>query len=101
MFLHTRMSNLTEKLDLSIPEFYPGILVAVKTLLTSPVCTCTTERSFSMHEEAKDATSQCYVRCEVVLAIRNAYSQTLGNRPINNVIFVFAGRKDRRLALCL
>ena len=36
-----------ETLDHANPQFYPGIYVALVTLLTYPVSTCDTERSFS------------------------------------------------------
>ena len=36
-----------ETLDHGTPQFYPGVYVAVITLLTYPVSTCTAERSFS------------------------------------------------------
>jgi len=62
-----------ETLDFANPEFYPGIYVAVKILLTYPVSTCVAERSFSSTKSraAQDTTSERYVGCEVDLAIRD------------------------------
>ena len=39
--------TLVETLDVANAAFYPGIYVAVKTLLTYPVSACAAERSFS------------------------------------------------------
>ena len=39
--------TLVETLDYTNAELYPGIYVAMKTLLTNPVSTCIAERSFS------------------------------------------------------
>ena len=45
---------LVETLDSANPAFYPGIYVAIKTLLTYPVSTCASERiTDHQHEEAK------------------------------------------------
>ena len=44
---------MVETLDFSIPELYPGIVVAVKTLLTYPVFTCAAERSFGIMKRLK------------------------------------------------
>ena len=38
--------TLVETLDHTNPQFYPGIYVALVTLLTYPVSTCAAERSF-------------------------------------------------------
>ena len=39
--------TLVETLNHTNPQFYPGIYVALVTLLTYPVSTCAAERSFS------------------------------------------------------
>ena len=39
--------------DSANPEFYPGIYVAIKPLLTYPVSTCAAERSFSSMKKLK------------------------------------------------
>ena len=68
--------TLVETLDFADPELYPGIYVAVKTLLTYPVSTCVAERSFSSmkrQEEAQDATSKHHVGRQVVLVVRVAH----------------------------
>ena len=91
---------LVETRDFSIPEFYPRIAVAVKTLLTYPVSTCAAERSFSSMKRLKtplrSAMSDARLSSLSVIHIHKHKEIDL-----NEVISVFAGRKDRRLALCL
>ena len=62
--------TLVETLDFANPELHPGIYVAVKTLLTYPGC----KAKLQQHEEAQNATLDCYVRCEVVLAVSDPSS---------------------------
>ena len=45
--------TLVETLDVAIATFYPGIYVAVKTLLTYPVSACTAECTFSSMKRLK------------------------------------------------
>ena len=45
--------TLVETLDVANAAFYPGIYVAVKTLLTYPVSACAAERSFSSMKRLK------------------------------------------------
>ena len=92
--------TLVETLDFSIPEFYPGIAVAVKTLVTYPVSTCAAERSFSSMKRLKtplrSAMSDAKLSSLSVMHVHK-YKEI----DLNEVVSVFARRKDRRLALCL
>ena len=88
--------TLVETLDFSIPEFYPGIVVAVKTLLTHPVSTCAAERSLSSMKRLRSAMSDARLSSLSVMHVHKHKEI-----DINEVVSVFAGRKDRRLALCL
>ena len=45
--------TLVETLDHANSQFYPGVYVALVTLLTYPVSTCTAERSFSSMKRIK------------------------------------------------
>ena len=47
------LRTLEETLDFANPELYPGIYVAVKTLLKYPVSTSVAERSFSSMKRLK------------------------------------------------
>ena len=59
-----------------------------------------TEAKLQQNIEAQDATSEHYVRCEVVLAISDTFSQK--EIDFNEVVSEFSiGKKDGRLALCL
>ena len=71
---------LVEALDFSIQELYPGISVAVKTLLTYPVSTCAAERSFSSMKRPKTSLRSAMSDASryIVLAIGNTYSLTQG-----------------------
>lgn len=87
-------SNITD------PELYPGIYVAVKTLLTYPVSTCVAERSFSSMKRLKtplrNTMSEDRLSSLSVLHIHKHKEL-----DVNEVISEFARRKNRRLALCL
>ena len=89
-----------ETLDISIPEFYPRIAVAVKRLLTYPVSTYAAERSFSSMKRLKtplrSAMSDARLSSISVIHIHKHKEIDL-----NEVISVFAEIKDRRPALCL
>ena len=91
---------LVETLDFSIPEFYPRIAVTVKTLLTYPVSTCAAERSFSSMKRLKtplpSAMSDARLSSLSVIHVHKHKEIDL-----SEVISVYAGIKDRRLALCL
>ena len=87
-------------LDFADPELYPGIYVAVKTLLTYPVSTCVAERSFSSMKRLKtplrNTMSEDRLSSLSVLHIHKHKEL-----DVNEVISEFARRKNRRLALCL
>ncbi|XP_068738141.1 52 kDa repressor of the inhibitor of the protein kinase-like [Montipora capricornis] len=92
--------TLVETLDFADPELYPGIYVAVKTLLTYPVSTCVAERSFSSMKRLKtplrNTMSEDRLSSLSVLHIHKHKEL-----DVNEVISEFARRKNRRLALCL
>ena len=82
------------------PQFYPGVYVAVITLLTYPVSTCTAERSFGSMKRLKtllrSTTTDGRLSSLAILHIHK-----LKNFDIDDVITDFARLKGRRLALCL
>ena len=88
--------TLVEELDFSIPELYPAIAVAVKTLLTYPASTCAAERSFSSKKRLKTPLRSA-LRCEVTLSSLSVIHIHKHKKiDLNEVISVFAGRKNRR-----
>ena len=93
---HGTPQTLVEMLDFSIPEFYPRIAVAVKMLITYPVSTCAAERSFSSMKPLQSAMSDGRLSSLSLIHIHKHKEIDL-----NELISVFAVRKDRRLALCL
>ena len=92
--------TLGKTLDSANPEFYPGVYVAIKTLLAHLVSTCAAERSLSsmkrlktpLRSVASDATSSSLSVIHV-----HKHKET----DFNEVISDFAGNKDRRLPSCL
>ena len=87
-----------ETLDFSIPEFYHRIAVAAKTLLTYPVSTCAAERSLKrLKPPLRSAVSDASLSSLSVIHIFHKHKEI----DLNEVISIFAGRKDRRLALYL
>jgi len=85
-------------------KLYPGIYVAVKTLLTCPVTTCVAERSFSSMKRLKTPLKMplCNAMSDARLtSLSVIHVHKLKEIDINEVISEFAGKKDRRLALCL
>lgn len=92
--------TLAETLDHTSPEFYPGIYVALVTLLTYPVSTCSAERSFSGMKRLKTPLRSTMSKERLSsLAILHIHKHK--NVDIDNVVSEFARRKGRRLALCL
>ena len=73
------LQTLVETLDHANSQFYPGVYVALVTLLTYPVSTCTAERSFSSMKRHKHKNVDIDSR----------------------LVTEFARLKGRRLALCL
>ena len=92
--------TLEETLDFANPELYPGIYVAVKMLLTYPVSTCVAERSFSSMKRLKTSLRSAMSDARLTsLSVIHVHKHK--EIDINEVISEFAGKKDRRLALCL
>jgi len=52
--------TLAETLGHVNPQFYNGVYVALETLLTYPVSTCTAERSICAVEEAENSSLECH-----------------------------------------
>ena len=92
--------TLVETLDQANPAYYPGIYVAVKTLLTYPVSSCTAERSFSSMKRLKTSlfSSMTGERLSS-LAILHVHKHKDIN--IDDVIVKFIEKKERRLTFCL
>ena len=70
--------TLVEILDHGDPQFYPGVYAVVIILLTYPVSTCTTERSFSNTKILKMALTKYHDRQEIELFSNFAHSQAQG-----------------------
>jgi len=91
---------LVETLVFANPDLHPGIYVAVKMRLTYPVSTYVEERSFGSMERLttplQSAMSDARLTLLSVIHVRKHKEIDL-----NEVISEFAGKKDRRLALCL
>ena len=52
---HMKPKTLAETLDHVNPQFYPGVYVALVTLLEYPVSTCAAERSICAVEEPENS----------------------------------------------
>ena len=92
--------TLVETLDVANAAFYPGIYVAVKTLLTYPVSACAAERSFSSMKRLKTPLRNTMTDHRLSsLAILPTHKE----REISGESYLdqFAQHKERRLALCL
>ena len=92
--------TLVETLDVANAAFYPGIYVAVKTLLTYPVSACAAERIFSSMKRLKTPLRNTMTDHRLSsLAILPTHKE----KEINgeSVLDQFAQNKERRLALCL
>ena len=92
--------NIKTSYNQNIKIPFPGIYVAVKTLLTYPVSTCVAERSCSSMKRLKtplrNTMSEDRLSSLSVLHIHKHKEL-----DVNEVISEFARRKNRRLALCL
>ena len=80
--------------------FYPGIYVAVKTLLTYPVSACAAERSFSSMKRLKTTlrnTTIGYRLSSLVILHIHKEKEII----VESVLDQFAQQKERRLALSL
>ena len=92
--------TLVETLDVANAAFYPGIYVAVKTLLTYPVSACAAERSFSSMKRLKTPLRNTMTDHRLSsLAILHIHKEKEIN--VESVLDQFAQHKERRLALCL
>ena len=91
--------TLVETLDVANAAFYPGIYVAVKTLLTYPVSACAAERFSSMKRLKTPLRNTMTDHRLSSLAILPTHKE----KEINgeSVLDQFAQNKERRLALCL
>ena len=92
--------TLVETLDHANSQFYPGVYVALVTLLTYPVSTCTAERSFSSIKRLKSPLRSTMTDERLSsLAILHIHKHK--NVDIDRLVTEFARLKGRRLALCL
>ena len=97
---NVKPKTLVETLDHGNPQFYPGVYVAVITLLTYPLSTCTAEHSFSNMKRSKTPLRSTITDGRLSsLAILHIRKHK--HIDIDDVITEFAGVKSRRLALCL
>ena len=92
--------TLVETLDHTSPDFYPGIYVALVTLLTYPVSTCAAERSFSGMKRLKTPLRSTMTEERLSsLAILHIHKHK--HIDIDKVVSEFSRLKGRRLALRL
>ena len=92
--------SLVETLDYANAELYPGIFLAIKTLLTYPVTTCVAERSFSGMKRLKTPLRST-MSDERLSSLAVLHVHKHKKVDVDQVISEFAGKKDRRLSLCL
>ena len=92
--------TLVKTLDHANPQFYLGVYVALVTLLTYPVSTCTAERSFSSMKRLKTPLRSTMTDERLSsLAILHIHKHE--DVDIDSVVTEFAHLKGRRLALSL
>ena len=92
--------TLVETLDHANSHIYPGVYVALVTLLTYPVSTSTAERSFSSIKRPKSPLRSTMTDERLSsLAILHIHKHK--NVDIDRLVTEFARLKGRRLALCL
>lgn len=95
--INPRPGTLGETIKATSPHLYPNIYVCLAVLVTMPVATATAERSFSVMRRVKT-----YLRSTMTterlssLALMHAYKDV--TIDVQQVINVFADRKQRRLA---
>ena len=92
--------SLVETLDYANAELYPGIYLAIKTLLTYPVTTCVAEPSFSGMKRLKTPLRST-MSDERLSSLAVLHVHKHKKVDVDQVISEFAGKKDRRLSLCL
>ena len=91
--------SLVETLDYANAELYPGIYLAIKTLVTYPVTTCVAERNFSGMKRLKTPLRSTMSDERLSsLAVLHVHKHT--KVDVDQVISEFAGKKDRRFSLC-
>lgn len=92
--------TLLETLDETNAALYPGIYVAMKTLLTYPVSACAAERSFSSMKRLKTPLRNTMTGDRLSsLAVLHIHKKK--HVDVDDVITKFAQRKDRRVKLTL
>ena len=92
--------TLVETLDHANSQFYAGVYVALVTLLTYPVSTCTAERSFSSMKRLKSRLRSTMTDERLSsLAILHIHKHK--NVDIDRLVTEFARLNGRRLTLCL
>ena len=92
--------TLVETLDHANSQFYPGVYVALVTLLTYPVSTCTAERSFSSIKRLKFP-PRSTMTDERLSSLAILHIHKRKNVDIDRLVTEFARVKGGRLALCL
>ena len=95
--------TLVETLDHANSQFYPGVYVALVTLLTYPVSTCTAERSFSSIKRLKSPlrSTMTQMTDERLSSLAILHIHKHKNVDIDRLVTEFACLQGRRLALCL
>ena len=94
--------TLVETLDHANSQFYPGVYVALVTLLTYPVSTCTAERSFSsLKLKRLKSPLRSTMTDERLSSLAILHIHKHKNVDIDRLVTEFARLKGRRLALCL
>ena len=92
--------TLVEMLDYANAELYPGIYLAIKTLLTYPVTTSIAERSFSGMKRLKTPLWST-MSDERLSSLAVLHVHKHKEVDVDQVISEFARKKERRLSLCL
>ena len=92
--------TLAETLDHANSQFYPGIYVALVTLLTYAESTCTAERSFSSIKRLKFP-PRSTMTDERLSSLAILHIHKRKNVDIDRLVTEFARVKGGRLALCL
>ena len=92
--------TLVETLDHTNSQFYPSVYIALVTLLTYPVSTCTAERSFSSVKRVKSRLRSTMTD-ERLSSIAILHIHKHKNVDIDRLVTEFARVKGGRLALCL
>ena len=94
---HMKAQTLVETLDQANPQFY----VALVTLLTYPVSTCTAERSFISSVKRLKTPLRSTMTDERLNSLAILHIHKHKDVAIDSVVTEFTHLKGRRLALCL